>query len=88
MKEIIKLEPAAKPFSSSVSGASLDRYVSVLKSSLAKYCLIYEFRFQELVDALNVDGVSFKVNVELLIAYPPYNILQQKGGQIQNMTFS
>lgn len=59
-----------------------------MKSSLAKYYPIHEARFQEMVDALEADGVLLKGNVEALIADQSYNIGRQGTGQNKSMKCS
>lgn len=65
IEAFISPQPGAEPSSSPISTSSLDSNISTLKAALAKYCLIHDARFQELVDALRVDRVSLEENVEL-----------------------
>lgn len=79
IEDVVIPEPAAEPSSSPVSTSSLAIAINILKHAMAKYCLIYDRRVQDLLDALEVHEVSFEGKVELLIVDPINNILCQAG---------
>lgn len=50
--------------------------------------MVYNARFQELMDALEEDNISFEENVDWMIVTGDISVVQKLDGEIQNMKYS
>lgn len=66
-----------------VTGEGVESSVSadttILQEALKTYCNIYDVRFQDLPETMELSGISLFERVEFVLTDPPYNIRRERG---------